>query len=343
MKTKKERLCLNQDTLRLAFRLFIGVTVSILIATLLGVKFAASTGIIALLGIETTNRDTLMTAARRLISFGYTVLIALLADRLFGIGAGPFAFTAFVVIMLSMLLGWRSTISINIVIAVHLFIQQQPFTGALLLNETKRILIGMIVAFAVNRWLPNREQDFLQERSQLEEELKHLFELFADRLEGLSCTESGDALLDSLSDHIKLGSRHAIVYANNNLASHAGYYMDYMNLRETEYALLREIWQDLQKFRMPSAVSRQLAACMRGLASSVHIEHPLDTCLENLQQVKQALEQSPLPKSTEEFLDLTILLSVYTQLQEITDEKQKFVAGLTEKQQQRYWRDSHPE
>lgn len=53
------------DNMRMAARVAIGVVLSVLIARLLQLQFAASTCIVTLLGIQSTKRDTYRTAVQR--------------------------------------------------------------------------------------------------------------------------------------------------------------------------------------------------------------------------------------------------------------------------------------
>lgn len=141
---------INLHSMAQGTKISLGIVVSILIAEFIGVDFAPSTGVVALLSIQDTKKKTVLTAVRRVITFVYTMFICFKANQYLRTTIGAFGLAVFLVVMPSVLLGWADTLSINIVIAVHMFIMNQPFDQHLMMNETYRVAIGLLVALVLN-------------------------------------------------------------------------------------------------------------------------------------------------------------------------------------------------
>ncbi len=146
---------LKKDRLQLAVRIILGVILSILIAYILKIDFASSTGVITLLTIDQTKRATFEKTFLRIISFLYTYLISWFAVDFLKLDPTlSFAISITLVTLLTFLLRWDSTLSVNCVILIQLFLNSKPFNFNLFLNETGRLLVGVLTALFIN-WIFN--------------------------------------------------------------------------------------------------------------------------------------------------------------------------------------------
>ena len=126
-----------------AFRLSFAILLSVCLAQFFHVEFAPSTGVIALLTLQYSKEETWHTIYQRLISYAYTMLIAYLVNRQFGISMFAFCLVIFFVVLISVFLQWNSTLSVNVVILLHLFLQARVLDMPIMINETERLLIGI--------------------------------------------------------------------------------------------------------------------------------------------------------------------------------------------------------
>jgi len=328
---------LTTDTLSHCVKITSGVIASVLIARLAGVEFAASTAIITLLGIQKTKRDTLQVSVLRAVTFVYTILIALQCHRMLGVGIPAFCAAAAIVTLMTEVIGWENTLSINIVIIIHLFIKQEPFTAALILNETERLIIGVGIAVLINLWMPDDRRKFIRSANDLEETMRGLLQKYAGVLRGEGGLEGTGEILDSFLSQIQKSTRRAYLYAGNNFASHADYYIGYMTMRETEYSILKDIGKQLSNFTLVTAESRRIARYLTHIAEAVHIEHPIENTAERLADVKQTIDNAPLPETREVFREQSVLFAVTELLAEMLEVKRDFISSLTEQQRAIYW------
>lgn len=78
-----------------AFKTALAAVLSILTANLLGLNYAVTAGIITVLSIQNTKRETLRTAANRGLAFLCALMIAFLCYKLFGFSVGAFVIYLF--------------------------------------------------------------------------------------------------------------------------------------------------------------------------------------------------------------------------------------------------------
>lgn len=328
---------LTRETLELAIKISLGIILSILFADLIGMDFAPSTGVVALLSIQATRRETLHTAVRRVISFVYTVGLCYLVHEQIGMDTEAFALAVLLIVLCSVFLGWADTLSVNIVIAVHLFMMQKPFTQALILNETERLLIGMGIAFLVNWYTPNREKRYQKHFQQVDEDFSALLTDFSDFLLGRGSMEMCDTHLVQFRSLIESALRDANTFYNNTLHSHARYYLEYMTMREQECDVLENIAKELHPLHTIPASGAFLSDFILGMAHSVSAEQPVSIWEAYRQTTYAKMNDIPLPTTRKEFQEQAALFSMLSGLNEIIDIKRDFIESLTLKQKQRYW------
>ena len=141
----------KKDRIMFAIRIITGVLISIFAADLLHIDFAPSTGVITLLTVDETKRDTFRKIVLRIISFLYTYLFAWLTIEVFKLDyTSGFAIAIAAVTFLTFLLRWDITLSVNCVILIQLFLDNKAFNMNLFLNETGRLVIGLLSAVLVN-------------------------------------------------------------------------------------------------------------------------------------------------------------------------------------------------
>lgn len=339
---KKDKRIMRRSALRTALKMSIGIIASVLIAQLIGLEFAASTCIVTLLGIQSTKRDTLRTAGQRIISIAYTIGIAIGVAIFIGSGILDFCIAVLILALITFLLEWTATLSINVVVLVHMFLQQVPFTGELILNEVIRVMVGLLIALAINWRMPTKENEFKQDMSDIEHSIENMLNTFAEILRGNDRTlqESGTHLKD-LEQALDNGMENAYTFANNNLSSHAQYYMKYISMRKTDALILYKLYLYMQKLDGPTVLSGQLADLMDCVGHAAAIEHPMDEACEKAALLSRSLSKAPIPSTKNELSDITIIHLMKECLEEMLEAKQQFIKALSDEEYKRYLTSEH--
>ena len=328
---------LKPANMLMALRIFTGIIVSVLIAQGLGLKFAASTSIVTLLGIQATKKETIRTAVLRVVSIAYTIGIAYFIYRFLGVTIPGFCAAVLILTFLTYILGWNSTLSVNVVVLVHLFMQQLPFTGGLIINEIIRVVIGMLVALAINWRQPDREGEFLHDMTNIEQMMSHILATFANILRGNEkCTEELSRHLTELKDHLASGKSNAYFFANNNLAPHAAYYMHYISMRQAQSLMLYIIYRYIKKIEDISSCPKEIIRYVDALGQGIVLGHGQDEIVKQAENAAAAMNGGALPATREIFLNLSLCYSVKRGCDEIVEAQNDFIASLTDEERSRY-------
>lgn len=326
----------NKYTTRYALRISIGIILAILITEVIGIQFAPSTGVVMLLSLQATRKETLITIFKKIISLGYTMGFAILVHEYVGTSSLAFSLVILLMVVLSIYLGWYNTLSVNVVIAVHLFITQDTFTRALFMNEIYRVFIGMGIAFLINLRGIDIESQITKQIHELELLMQNILLQLADYLDGKIALPDTVSQLKTFHQMTDQGRTNALIYSNNHLLSHAKYYENYMNMRENDCLLLEHIYSYLGNTNLPDIHAPLLAEYTRHIANTLHIARPVDEWSEKYQQVTERLEQEKLPVSRFEFHAQAIQLYILYDLSKMLEERKHFLASISKTQRTRY-------
>lgn len=144
---------MDRDIVIKGAKIAFGCTSAIVLAERIGLLYASSAGIITLLTIQNTRRETLQLAWNRIQSFLVSITLAGLIHFFPGIHAVGFGVFLFLLVEISYYRNWQSSISVNAVFGTHIFIMEQELTLSFLLNETGLLVIGAGIAVVLNLWM----------------------------------------------------------------------------------------------------------------------------------------------------------------------------------------------
>ncbi len=149
----------------------IGTAAAIIIADQFGLLYSPSAGIITLLTIQNTKKETLLVALRRFIAFAIAVTISYLIFQ--GIGYTAVAFGGFILLFvaLCLLFSFKDAIAMNAVLMTHFLIEQR-MDVALILNELGLLWVGMLLGILLNLIMPSKKMEIRKQQVLFEEDMK---------------------------------------------------------------------------------------------------------------------------------------------------------------------------
>ena len=133
----------------LSLKIGIGSCAALHLAEYLNLEYAISAGTITLLTLLTTKWETLRLSLWRIVTFLFTILLALIFYPLIPIPWMAYGLLLTVLVFFSELLDLRATLSVNAVVAAHLLTQRNHM-GQAVINEFLLILLGIILAVLFN-------------------------------------------------------------------------------------------------------------------------------------------------------------------------------------------------
>ena len=331
---------IDKKMLILALKIAVGTSAAMFIAQALHLQNAGSAGTIALLTIMTTKWETVRLTIARIVTFAISVLLVMLIFANFHVNWIGFGVYIFFVVLICEFLGWKSTISVNSVIGTH-FIVAQDFSPEFVANEFLLVLIGTVLAFAVNMFSHNksRQKKLVANITYVESQLQMILKELASYL--LRQEMKADVWDDirNLEARLKNLIVDAYEYEGNTFKTHTGYYMSYFEMRLEQCNVLHDLHYELQKIRSHTVQAEQVAEYMLYLVDYVREMNIPEEQIKYLELVVEEMQNQPLPVSRDEFETRAVLYHILTELEAFLIHKRRFVNSMDDKQRKLYWKE----
>lgn len=349
-----KRFMIKKDLWLKIIKIAAGSCIAILIADFLGLSYSASAGIITLLSIQDTKKETLKVAAKRFAAFLLSVLLAL--SVFLTAGYHPLAYGVFLLffVALSYLLRLTEGIPMCSVLASH-FLIERNMSVAFIGNEAAILAIGIATGVLLNLYMPDNTDAVIKDMRLLEDELKEVLKEMASCLksgketpEGLT-GESGNTheciclngsihtVFEQMEKHIKQAEKQAYDNMNNNLLTDTRYYIGYFNMRKEQLLVLRQIGAQIAQLTAIPKQAYPICYLLEKIREQFHESNNARELLRELTELWGIFKAEPVPSHREEFENRAVLYSIMNNLESFLIIKRDFVDNISEKQIRRFW------
>lgn len=315
-----------------ALKIAVGSCIAIVLAELLQLQYATSAGIVTLLTVQNTKKDTLRLAADRFWSFLLSIGLIFICLHIPGAGWIGFGVYLLLMVVSCSFLDWQGTISVNAVMGTH-YMMSRDYSLSFVAGEFLLILIGTAVALALNWKMPSNQKKIREDILRIEDSMQQVLRELAGYLSGDHDSSPIWFDLDKLEEHLHLGLERAHEQAGNTMSEADLYYIEYMEMRMQQCAMLQTLRSRVQRMRGMPKQAKVVSQYLEYLARYVHEENIPDKQIEKLQQVFGQMKLEELPKDREEFENRAILYHVLMDLEEFLFVKQRFVESFVRPQE----------
>ena len=310
-----------------------GSAAAIIIANALGLFYSPSAGIITLLTIQNTKKETLMIAVKRVEAFVLATVLSFLVFEGLGYTALTFGLFVTIFVALCFLLDLKEGISMNAVLMTH-FLIEQHMNISLILNEISILLIGMGIGISLNLIMRRNTSRIREEQLLLEEEIKkHL-----RGIEGILRNEEHSMDFTMLEQLVERLLKSAFEEAGNRLLSDTRYLISYLEMRKLQISVLKDITKTLQQIEVLPVQAEPMAEFIEHIAASFHEKNNVTGLLTILEQLKEHFRKEPLPGSREEFENRAMLYQIMKELEYFLMLKRNFILEIDKKDMKTYWK-----
>ncbi|MDK2807312.1 MAG: hypothetical protein PWP24_41 [Clostridiales bacterium] len=319
-----------------ATKIAIGSSLAIIAAYSLHLNYAVSAGIITLLTLQDTKKETLMVTLRRILAFFLSYLLAFLV---FSLGDfTPIYYGIFLLFFTGICFSFRleDAIAMNAVLATH-YLLEQNLSLIMIKNEALLLLIGSGIGILLNLYIPNNVRQIKSQQRAIETCLCNVLSSMAEYLHKTDSTTYNTQVLDELQAKINQGIEQAYTNMNNTLFQESRYFLQYMEMRKEQYHILKQMEEKIQSLTNASPYSIEIADFMRNISITLSETQNAAGLLLIQEDLHEQYKKRPLPKDREEFETRATLYSILIHLQEFLLAKKRFVDSLSEDQKLRYW------
>lgn len=317
-------------------KIAIGSTISILLASAVGLEYSISAGIITLLTIQDTKKETIYVSLKRVASFIIAALLAFILFGGFGFTTINFGIFLFLFVGICSIANLQDGISMNSVLATH-YILSGRIDITMIANEFALLLVGASIGTLINLIMPDNKNVIKQIQKEIEEDLRKILFRMAYFLREDDKGRYTSQSFSSLQQHINLGLKHAYTNMNNTLFQESWYFIRYMEMRNQQLQILISIYEKIKSLTTVPDQATPLSAFIEQIANTLNESNNAKSLLQSEHHLEEGYKQNALPTSRKEFEDRAILFMILKDFKVFLLIKEQFVDTLTKEQIDKYW------
>ncbi|MDQ0299556.1 uncharacterized membrane protein YgaE (UPF0421/DUF939 family) [Salibacterium salarium] len=300
----------------------IGAALSIFIAQLLQLDFYVSAGIITVLCISVTKKESVRASWERIVACLVGLIYGSIVYELIGYHPISIALLFLLFIPTAVGIGAKRGVVTSVVIMLHLY-TTEGVSVEVLLNEVLLIFIGVGVALVMNMYMPSNEKDLTWKQVRLEDCFRSIWKEFASYLRFGDNTWDGKEIADAAA-FIEEGKEMALKNVDNHFLRNDDYFYHYFKMREKQFAVIKSILPFISTLDRTLIQGEKMASFMEELSQAVSPGNTSAYFLVRLNELRNELKQMELPQTREEFEVRSSLFYILHELEEYLLTKKKF-------------------
>jgi uncharacterized membrane protein YgaE (UPF0421/DUF939 family) len=307
----------------------VGAAIAMLIASALGLRYGTAAGVIVILSVQSTKKQSIRIAIQRL---GACLLALFLSSVLFNLlGYNAFVFGLFLMAFIpsAARFGFNEGIVVSSVLVTHLLVEKSTAVP-LIINELLLMIVGIGVALIMNLYMPSIDNKIKANQGEIEDLIREVLRHMSEALRQCAVSLKEDELFNTLENKIKKGRDRAYRSLNNSLFSDNSYYAKYMDMRYQQLKVLKNMRRHFEKFSITYSQTEMIANFTLRLSNSIHEYNTAEGLLKRLQDLKDNFKVMELPKSREEFENRAMLYQFLNDLEQFLMIKNDFKKNLDE-------------
>ncbi|ELC8441436.1 aromatic acid exporter family protein [Clostridium perfringens] len=300
----------------------IGAVIAMIIANKIGLSYWVSAGIITILSIQSTKRESLTIAFKRIGSVIVALLVSSILFLTLGFNSVVFGIYLLIFIPLTVRLKVTDGIVVSSVLVTHLLVEKQV-TAYWILNELGLMLVGVLVALILNSYMPKNEEKIREDIDYISEKIKEIFMDMADSLRTHSVSINQQRLFNELENRIDIAKKRANDNFNNYLFSDVRYYVYYIEMRGVQFQILKYMREHFSRISITVKQTELVANFTEEVASVIGKEVNVNILINRLNRLRRELSEQELPVSREEFENRAMLYQFLNDLEIFIETKRE--------------------
>lgn len=316
---------MNKKVIINTLKIVAAAVVAILLASLLKLDFAVSAGIVAILSVAPTKKETFKTALGRFLAFIFAIAIAFICFNVGGFNVYSFFVYLVVFILICQAFGWLSAMAMDSVLISH-FLTLGNMSWGSVCNEVLLFIIGVTLGIIVNLHLHKNVEKIESLKDSLDDQIKHILLRMSERvidsnLDGYdgSCFEK---LWDSLEKAEKVADKN---YMNEIKSDETD--KTYINMRRNQIAVLYEMYKKCRGLKASPDTAKAISDFLRKVSQEYSRDNTVETLLLELDVLRKSMKEYDLPEDRVEFEDRAKLYAMLQSLKEFLEIKREFMSS----------------
>ncbi len=311
--------------------------IAILLAMFLGVTNYISAGIIAILTIQPTKRETLKTALIRMVAFVCALLISAVTFNIIGYDVAGFIAYLILYIALCVKFRWISAMAVNSVLISH-FISFGNMSFASLGNEVLIFIIGAGMGILVNLRMTGQKKKVEELKNKADEQIRNILRRMSERIKDKHIEGYDGACLRELDSIIDDGIRAAKAEHANTLLDDSTYDIEYIKMRDKQYEVLLQMYNKVRRLDTTPETAQHVSLFLEKVSREYSRDNDVKDLISSLDMLHVYMDSQPLPSSRKEFEDRALLYALLIDLRDFLEIKREFADAKPESLKQSLFR-----
>lgn len=268
-------------------------------AQLLGLQFHISAGIITILCIKPTKKQSFQAAGERFLACLFGLVCASVFLQLFGYH--PWVLSLVLLILIPICVKWKLTDGIvsSFVIVLHLYVLK-TISMSIVMNEIALMIIGIGFALLLNLHIPSLEKELKDYQQQIEANFKKIIAEFAIYLRTGTSDWDGKEITTT-TELLEKAKRLAAKNIENYTDEKGPDFYTYFEVREKQFDILVRLMPIVSSFPGSIYQGELIADFLDELQEGIHPGNTADKYLQQLYLIRKRVRNTPLPKDNKEF------------------------------------------
>ena len=305
-------------------KITVAAVLAILCAQALKLDFAVSAGIVAILSVQPTKKETLRTALARLLAFAVALVISITLLNFLGFTVPVFFLYLLLFILVCQWRKWISAMAMDSVLISH-FLSFGKTGLPEIKNEVLLFLLGVGFGILVNLLL-HKKTDYIEElKNKTDEQIKLALHRMALRIQNPDLADYDGSCFSSLNKSLFTAKKQAEENYNNQFSKKDTFDTLYLEMREKQTKILYEMYKAARNLKAIPPTARLLSDFLEKVSNEYHKDNDVKALLDELVLIHDKMKAHPLPQTRSEFEDRANLFILMERLKEFLHIKHDFM------------------
>ncbi len=315
---------MNKEKCFNALKLCMAVILGITLANLLKLEYQTSAGIVAILTILRTKRETIQTALGRALAFVTALLISFVCFYFLGLTIEAFLVFFLIYIFVCHFMNWTYAITLNAVLVSH-FVTSGRLDGPAVLNEVLIFLIGVGVGIVMNLHLRKNVHHFEKMKKETDEHIIRILERMSQRIKNHDISDYNGRCFDELEKILRDTKNMAEMNYNNQFNKYDIFDLEYIAMRERQCVVLYEMYSLIRHLETTPATTHKVSEFLDTLSHVLDETNDGTQLMERFKEMDAYMKAHPLPVERQEFEDRARLFCFMRNMEHFIQIKMDFI------------------
>lgn len=320
--------------LLLNVQIAIAFSLSIIFSQFFNLENSITAGVVTLLSIQITKKQTIVIAIKRVFGFFLMLALILIFFNFIGYNLYSFGLFVFVFAILNSFFNISVGLAPNVVMAGHFYVKMSTEFN-FIINELAIYLIGLTMAIAVNLIIPITKKDSNTDRNKLDNHVKKLLLYISDLLKQSYMINSKvidreiyqmyiDKEIKIINEFINDLEIRTIRNFENTLFNNDVYDIEYLQMRKKQINILTKIYFESKRLDSNFEQTHVISEFILEIIDDFDEQNTVVGLITKAKLLISEFKSNDLPKTRNEFENRAILYVIMKDLIEFLREKYIF-------------------